>query len=267
MHDNFPTHAFGILMVLGAVSTLMAVLAAYQRRCQPDPELVRKLMHMGSGVVAATFPWVFGEPWPVLVLAFLSLSGMLAVRRLRLLKRACGDVLGAVRRQSLGELYFPIAVGLLFVLADGRPVAYLVPLLVLTFADTAAALVGIRFGRLRFATPDGTKSLEGCSAFFAVAVLCAALPLAIGTDVEPTHLLLASVYLGAVLAAVEAVSWAGIDNVTVPIVGVFVFQSSRHAAPEALAFHLAAMGAVGGLLLLWHGALLRGMRGSLLFRA
>ena len=264
MYGDFLTHALGILMVVGAVSMLMAFLAVYQRRCHPNPELVRKLMHMGSGVIAATFPWAFDEPWPVLVLAFLSLTGMLAVRRLRLLKRACGDVLGAVGRHSLGELCFPIAVGLLFTLTGGRPVAYLVPLLALTFADTAAALVGIRFGRLRFSTPDGTKSLEGCTAFFAVTVLCAALPLALGTDVEATHILLASVYLGAVLTAVEAVSWAGIDNVTVPVVGCFVFESSRHTAPEALALNLALIGVGAGLLLLWHGARLRDMRGGLL---
>ena len=79
-----------------------------------------------------------------------------------------------------------------------------------------------------------------------------------------THILLASVYLGVVLTAVEAVSWAGIDNVTVPVVGCFVFESSRHTAPEALALNLALIGVGAGLLLLWHGARLRDMRGGLL---
>lgn len=261
MHRDLLTHALGILLVLTAVSALMALLSVYQRRCHPDPELVRKLMHMGSGMIAASFPWVFGQIWPVLLLATMSFTGMLAVRHLRSLNRACGDVLGGVKRQSLGELYFPMAVGLLFVLTRGEPVAYLVPILVLTFADTAAALVGIRFGRIRFRTLDGTKSVEGCAAFFAVAVLCAALPLAATANVEPVQILLISVFVGVVLAVVEAVSWAGIDNLTVPVVGVFVFEASRHVATEDLASYLSTLGVVAGLMLLWHVTRLIGTGG------
>ncbi len=65
----------------------------------------------------------------------------------------------------------------MFVLSDGRTLLYVVPILVLTFADAAAALVGVAFGRLRYSTVGGSKSLEGSAAFLGVAFLCAGMSL------------------------------------------------------------------------------------------
>src|SRR5262249_1979590 len=155
------------------------------------PELARKIVHMGMGGVTLTFPWLFHEAWPVLLLAGVSILGLLALRVVGSLKSALGSVLGGVSRVSLGELYFPLAVRVLFVLFLGGPdgervpriILYAAPILLLTLADAAAALIGVSYGRLHYVTADGVKSWEGSLACFTCAFFCAHVPLLLGTQI------------------------------------------------------------------------------------
>src|SRR5439155_15297069 len=70
----------GMGSVLAVLGALLAGLRLWQRRTAPHPELVRKLLHMGMGLVTLTFPWVFDTAWPVLLLASASVLGLLALR-------------------------------------------------------------------------------------------------------------------------------------------------------------------------------------------
>src|SRR4030095_3000278 len=87
------------------------------------------------------------------------------------LRERYGGIIGGVARQSWGEIYFPVAVGLLFYFSKGDSLLYAVPILILSFADALSALIGTRHGRLRFSTDDGQKSIEGSATFFVVAFL------------------------------------------------------------------------------------------------
>ena len=166
----------GILGVLAALGFSMAGLHWWQTRRAVAPETVRKALHGLMGGVALTLPWVFDAFWPVAVLAGLSVALMLAVRRVPLLRRHVGGVLHGVGRRSYGEVCFPVAVCALFALSGGGGLSYTIPLLLLTLADSAAALVGVRLGRTRYATLDGFKSGEGSLAFFLVALPCVLVP-------------------------------------------------------------------------------------------
>src|SRR5262249_18012010 len=151
----------------------------------PHPEVVRKLLHMGMGLVTLSFPWLFDETWPVIVLAVLSIALLTSARLVAGLKSSLGSVVSGVARASLGEISFPVGVAVLFVLLihggaapfDLRAVLYCIPVLLLTLADAAAALIGITYGRLQYPTADGVKSAEGSVAFFACAFFCTHVPL------------------------------------------------------------------------------------------
>jgi len=209
----------GMGLVLSVMGSAGGGIAAYQRARSPHPEVARKLCHVATGGIALGLPWLFDRRWPVALLATLSTAALLAVRFSPALKSGIGSVLHAVPRESVGELCFPAAIAALFVLARGNALAYSIPILVLTFADPAAALVGMRYGRLRYRVMGGEKSVEGSAAFCVVAIACIAIPLLLVPDMATADVLALSLPLALVLTLVEAVAWRGLDNLFVPLAG------------------------------------------------
>ena len=224
LDDFYPW--FGILATLAGVSTLMVTLSLFQRRRQPDPECLRKLMHVGGGITALPFPWLFHTVWPVILLAIMTTVGLVAVRSVKGLRQRCGRVIGGVERQSSGDLLFPGATGLLFVLSEGDPILFTIPLLILTFADTAAALVGSRYGSHRYGAVGGEKSLEGSISFLFIAVLCTLIPIVLFTGRGAIEAMATATLVGLALMTLEAIAGGGIDNASIPIGGFFVLRTS-----------------------------------------
>ena len=144
---------FGIVAVVLILGSLMLGLRWFKQRYAPHPELVRKLLHIGMGLTTLTFPWLFDRPWPVLVLVGLTVPAMLSLRYSGRLKQQLGHIIGGVKRDaSLGEIYFPLGVAGVFILAGGDPLLFTVPILFLALADAAAALVGVRYGQTHYST-------------------------------------------------------------------------------------------------------------------
>ena len=207
----------GIAAVLLTLGLALVAIRRVQVRRQLPAEAARKALHVTMSVVALALPWLFDANWPVIALGALAFVAMAVVRVVPALRGGVGGVLHDVARPSVGDLCFPVAVGALYLLAGDSPVLYAVPLLLLGFADPAAALVGRRHGLAPYTTVDGTKSREGSVAFAAVAFLCVHVPLLLFTPVgRPESLWIAAIV--AVLATiVEAVSWRGLDNLFVPL--------------------------------------------------
>lgn len=205
----------GILSVLVLLGALMGVVRVFQGIL--PPELSRKAVHIGMGLVCLSFPWLFQESWPVVVLAVLAIIGLGAARVVPIFKREVGGVLGGVARQSLGEFYFPIAVAIVFLLAQGNGLLYVIPILTLTVADSVGALIGVRYGFARYLTDEGMKSAEGSVAFFTAAFLSCHIPLLLFTETGREETLLISLTAGFVVMLLEAISWRGQDNLIIPI--------------------------------------------------
>lgn len=206
----------GAGLVLVVMGGLLVVLRRIQRSFDPDPELVRKLFHIGMGLFTLTLPWLFAQTWPVAALTGVTLALMIALRRCPGLRERFGGVLGCVGRHSLGEFYFPLSVALLFYLTRDNLALYLIPLLILTLADSTAALIGVRYGTLKYQGVAGHKSAEGSAAFFMVTFLCVYIPL-LFTQVGRTESLLIAVIMGLLVMLCEAIAWRGLDNLLIPL--------------------------------------------------
>jgi phytol kinase len=174
--------------------------------------------------------------------------GLLAGRRyLVALDNHVSGVLDGVGRKSLGEFLFPITVAGLFVAAQGDRAAYLIPLLVLTFADAAAAVVGRRYGTVRYPTPGGCKSLEGSLAFAVVTFAAVHLPLLLlGRVAGAWESVLVAVVMALVLAVVEAMATGGWDNFLVPAGALVMLRELAGAGVPPLA----VMAGVAGIAVL-----------------
>ncbi len=218
-----PWMGMGFVIVLFAA--LMSGLRAYRHWSSPDPEVLRKLLHIGMGLVTLSFPCLFAASWPVLLLTVVFTLLLALLRVSPAMQRLLGGVIDGVRRDSMGEIYFPLAVGMVFLLSAGEPVTFCIPILILALADAAAALIGRRYGTLRYATVHGVKSVEGSVAFLAVAFLSTHLPLLLFTETGPAESLLIALTVALLVMLLEAVAWRGLDNLFIPL-GAFVLLSA-----------------------------------------
>ncbi|NJK62279.1 MAG: hypothetical protein HC921_05955 [Synechococcaceae cyanobacterium SM2_3_1] len=177
----------GVMILLGVMIGGLKLLTLHH---QLHPELTRKLLHVGMGMVILSFPWVFTSPWPVFLLAGLSTLAMAGMRLLKFLREGVGSVLTGVNRIGWGEVYYPLAVGILFWWTEGDPLLFSIPILILSLADTVAALVGVRYGQLTYSSCDSHKSVEGSVGFLIVAFLSVHLPLLLFSQVGRVETLL-----------------------------------------------------------------------------
>ncbi|MBD2314664.1 hypothetical protein H6G20_23630 [Desertifilum sp. FACHB-1129] len=230
----------GIGLVLAILGGLMTGLRVYQRRFSPHPEWVRKCLHIGMGGVTLSFPWLFSSQWPVILLAILAVSLLLSVKLIQPFNQQLGSVTHGVSRESLGEIYFPIAVALIFSLSQGNPILFGIPMLILTLADALAALIGIRYGLHPYTTSEGNKSAEGSFAFFTLAFLSTHVPLLLFTPVGRIETLLISMTLGLLVMLLEAIAWRGLDNLFIPLGGYMLLKSFLAMDVTALIVQLAA---------------------------
>lgn len=234
----------GIAIVLASTGVLVAGVWTWRRRSQPEPELTRKAVHIGMGLVATTLPWLFDRTWPVLALCS-GLALAFLVLKLFLRRSEFGVAMHDIGRDSRGDMYFAVSVAVLWLLAGGDRLLYLVPMLVLTLGDAMAALVGRRYGKRHFDDRPGGKTLEGSTTLFVVAFLCAEVPLVLSGRVTLGAGLLMATTLALLVTLLEAMASHGLDNALVPIGAFLVLRDSLALDSTALVWRLAvAVGCV-----------------------
>ncbi|UXN73240.1 hypothetical protein N8D56_20170 [Devosia sp. A8/3-2] len=222
-----------IAAILAAIPALMLLVRLLGRRFGWNPEVSRKLVHVGTGSPALTFPLLFSNPLPVLLLLGMAIPLMFAIRSGLL--GGLGNVLHGVERQSYGEVYLALAIAITFLRAEEQPVLYVLPILVITLSDTAAALIGTAYGRQRFPVEGGAKSIEGVVVFFVITRLASLIVLVLMSNAAPLNLVLISMLIAAFCALVEVDSRRGLDNLFVPIGAFLLLARYLDSSPAELA--------------------------------
>ncbi len=241
----------GMLLVLTLLLVLIVLLKSLQARFAPHPEVTRKLLHTAMGLVTLSFPWLFARSWPVWTLAAVSSLLLLAIKWLPRLKRDYGGVVGAVDRQTLGDLYFPLAVAITFELAGGQAVLFVAPVAMLTFADAVAALIGLRYGTIRYQSGSAHKTLEGSVAFFVVAFFSVQLPLTLLTGLDTLPVLLISLLLAGVVMLAEGMASRGLDNLFIPVGGYFLLTIYLQTSAYQLGLRLLVLALLMAAVFFW----------------
>ena len=201
----------GSLLISTAI-LLLFVAAELWRRLRGAPvEHTRKLTHLGSGAIVMGFPWLIESAWSAALLA-LSFGLLLVVGKVTGLLAS----IHSVERRTQGAYLYPLAVLGTFLLADGDPLLFCVPLAVMAVADTGAALVGKHAGGLRYRVLDGERSLEGSLTFFGLAFAIVVLGLALAGRPGWPASLLVTLVVAILTTSVEAASIRGSDNVLIP---------------------------------------------------
>ena len=228
--------AVGIALVLALI---FGLAEAWRRQADPPVEWTRKFIHSAVGLVTMTFPWVFARAETLVVLGIACGLVLLAARKAGRLRS-----LFAVERGSWGELYFPLAVLLLFVLGRHRPLFYVISIAALVVCDALAAVLGRAYGRHAYRVTTDRKSLEGSAAFLLSAFLVFHLPLLLASDLDRLGSVLIAAQLALLVASFEAISGRGSDNLIVPLATYYLLVKLTGNTTEGIALQLAAQGVI-----------------------
>ncbi len=228
-----------ILVVLAILCFMLLIIKILEKKLKINGEVKRKLFHTSMGLTMLILPHIFTSVFSVAILGVIALIVLYVLKNTKL-KKSFGTVLYDIERESLGEIFFVISVFLIFYLSKGDAILYSVPILILTFADSTAALIGKSYGKSNLAEfNEDTKSIEGSFMFFMVAFMATLVPLLLFTEVGREETLIISAIVGFNVALVEMISHSGNDNLLIPLT-TFAFISIHigHNV-EMLRIHLA----------------------------
>jgi phytol kinase len=209
----------GAAIIAGAFLTLLVIAEVWIRTGTAKPEWTRKLVHLGGGVIGLALPFLIDSALVVFILTASLSSLFLLGEKTGLMKSLHG-----VERKSRGSEYYPLAIFLVFVLVGDKPWLYLSAVLVLALADAFAAIIGSKYGVLRYEVEDEFKSVEGSLVFFFVAFMAVHLPMLLMTDLPRPVCVLSALLVAMLVTLFEAISLRGTDNLFVPVAVVFVLQ-------------------------------------------
>ncbi|AFY32588.1 diacylglycerol/polyprenol kinase family protein [Calothrix sp. PCC 7507] len=218
-----------IAIVAVWVLLILAIAWGINRFANDDPEIVRKIVHIGTGNVIL-LAWWLNIPASVGITASILASAItLLSYRLPILPG-----INSVGRQSLGTFFYSVSFGILVACFWylQQPQYAALGILVMTWGDGLAALIGQRFGKHKYKVFGGQKSWEGSLTMTLVSYIVSSLIL-LGVQGNIWSTWVISLVVALVATGLEAFSFLGIDNLTVPL------------GSAALAFFLIQMLPVG----------------------
>ncbi len=195
------------------VSLILLSAGLAKRFAKSDPEIVRKIVHIGTGNVILLAWWLDIPASIGIAASMLASFFTLLSYRFPLLPG-----INSVGRKSLGTFFYSVSIGILigwFWYLE-QPFYAALGILIMAWGDGLAALVGQRFGRHKYSVLGGQKSLEGSLTMTLVSFIISILILQTvqGNTWESW---LISVCVAITATALEAISFLGIDNITVPL--------------------------------------------------
>ena len=182
------------------------------RRLKQDPELVRKVVHIGTGNVLLIAWWLHIPTW-LCVTAGVTFSAIaLASHHTNIL-----PMLNDVGRKTYGVFYYALSITVLVgLLWDHHPQYAVIGVMVMSWGDGMAALIGKRFGKHTFIYMGNKRSLEGSLAMFVTSLIVMLGIFASGHSLS-AHDIGVDIPVAAIAAMLEAFSPGGTDNLSVPL--------------------------------------------------
>lgn len=211
-----------ILLYLGIIVIIAESISRMLNKV--NGEFTRKIVHIGAGNVILLAWWLDVPGWIGIGAAAIASCIALISLVIPILPSV-----NSVGRKSLGTFFYAISIGILIAwfwqINEYEYAA--IGVLVMTWGDGMAAIIGQRFGKHQYRVLGIKKSWEGsfAMAFFTFLVTFLIL---LAVQGNLWQVLLISIIASVVATSLEAFSTLGIDNLTVPIVSAaLVFFCSQ----------------------------------------
>ncbi len=211
--ESIPPLWLQIASVAAWVSLILLIAGLVNRLAKDDPEIVRKIVHIGTGNVIL-LAWWLNIPASVGITASILASAVtLLSYRFPIL-----PAINSVGRKSFGTFFYSVSIGILvaWFWYLQQPHYAALGILVMAWGDGLAALIGQRFGQHKYKIFGKQKSWEGSLAMtIASYVVSSLIFLSVEGNIWQTWVISLAVAL--VATGLETFSVVGIDNLTVPL--------------------------------------------------
>ncbi len=192
---------------------LVFLTSEIMRRLGRDPELVRKVVHIGTGNVMF-LAWGLNLPM------WLCLSAAIAFSAIAIISYFLPvlPMLNGVGRKTNGVFYYALSITCLvaWFWSIGAPQFATIGVIVMSWGDGLAAIIGQKWGKHAYHFMGSKRTLEGSLAMLIVSYLATCLILVIAQGITPSTLLI-PLPVAVVATVLEAISPGGTDNLTVPL--------------------------------------------------
>mgnify|MGYP006908800727 FL=1 len=205
-----------IIALIAVYAYVIVIFIISEKVLKSRPEFSRKFLHIMVGNMIFAMPF-FSNPWVMIIGVTLPASiGTFLLTEYSPIKiensmTESGHALG---------LFFYSAIWTVLLIVFGNNL-WIVALAIvpLVYGDGFAALIGIKFGKVKFSIFGSTKSLEGSLAMFVVTSVMSVFVWMVYTSVGyamPEFNIVNILLISGVATLCEAFSYGGIDNLTVP---------------------------------------------------
>lgn len=206
-----PTIWLQVAIVAAWLGVIVAIAETIHRN-GGDSELVRKVVHIGTGNVILLAWWLQMPAW--LGIGASILSGVVALLSYRF---PILPGINSVGRKSLGTFFYAISIGVLIACFwQAHPYYAVIGVLVMSWGDGLAALIGQRWGQHRYKVGGIQKSWEGSLTMVVTSYAVSSLVL-FGVQGHLWQTWLVSLAIAVAATGLEAFSRWGVDNLTVPL--------------------------------------------------
>lgn len=202
-----------IAIVVLWIGLLLLVASLLKRFGTDNPEVIRKVVHIGTGNIILIAWWLH-------IPAFIGVGASILASVVTLLSYRFPILPGinSVGRKSLGTFFYAVSIGVLvaWFWTINCPQYAALGILVMAWGDGLAAIIGQKFGKHPYKIWDNQKSWEGSGtmALMSFIVSCLIFLSVQGNNWQTWSVSLAIALLATIL---EAFSVYGIDNLTVPL--------------------------------------------------
>ena len=209
----------GIVATIVFVFIVIGLAEVIRRSLSLSTNFTRKVIHVGVGNWIFLWPFAFDHWYAIIVPpALFVVLNYVSYRR---------ELFKAMERKEkaggLGTVYYAISLAIVAPIAMILGVNWIAAasIMLMAWADGLADPIGRRHGKHKYRVAGSTKSIEGSLGFFLVGFCAVAATLVffnIFSSLPAVNIPIFSLVIAALGTLIEAVSPAGTDNLTVPII-------------------------------------------------
>ena len=209
---------FSICLIIFYLATVVAIAETLKYFCNTKAEITRKIVHIASGNIIL-FAWRLHLPMYLLIIGSIIAVIVILTSHFFSLFPSINDI----KRVSYGTLFYAFSIGILsyYFWYEERFEYEVIGILIMTWGDGMAAVIGRKFGKHTYQIFNTNKSWEGSLVMMSLSFIVCSMILGF-TGESVSKILVVSLITSIVATIFEMFSNFGIDNLTVPVVSALI---------------------------------------------